>query len=299
MRTRSPLRGRTTVVTGAARGVGEAVARRLTERGARVALLGLEGDRLDRLAGDLGGRAAAWTVDVTDQQAMARTADLVRERLGPVSVVVVNAGVAAGGPLLHTDPALWRRVVEVNLVGSAVTARVFLPDLLRTRGYLLQVASLAALAPAPMMTAYCASKSGAEAFAHALRAEVRHLGVGVGVGYLSWTDTAMIRAADHSPALRELRDAMPWPASRTHPVGPAAARLVGGIERRAETVHTPPWLRAVAAARVVVPGLVARGAAREFRRRAPRFDLPDTGPLGAGGRAAVGRPASEPPATPS
>ncbi|WP_461029898.1 SDR family oxidoreductase, partial [Streptomyces sparsus] len=256
---RLPLRGRTAVVTGAARGIGEETARRLVSRGARVALLGLEEDRLRRLAEQLGdSAAAAWAVDVTDDAAMGDTAALVRDRLGPASVVVANAGVAAGGSLLATDPQVWRRVVDVNLVGSAVTARTFLPDLLSTRGYLLQIASLAGLAPAPLMTAYCASKSGVVAFAHALRAEVLHLGVDVGVACLNWTDTDMIRDADRQPVMREVRDAIPWPADRTCPVERVAERLVRGIERRSATVYVPPWLRAAKVARGLVPGAVAR-----------------------------------------
>jgi short-subunit dehydrogenase len=87
-------------------------------------------------------------------------------------------------------------VIEVNLLGSVATARAFLPALLAAEGYFLQVASLAAIAPAPLMGAYCASKAGVEAFAHALRAEVAHQGVDVGVAYLTWTDTDMVRAAD-------------------------------------------------------------------------------------------------------
>ncbi|MCZ9339810.1 SDR family NAD(P)-dependent oxidoreductase, partial [Streptomyces sp. TRM76130] len=70
------------------------------------------------------------------------------------------------------------------LVGSAVTARSFLPDLFATRGYHLQVASLASIGAAPLMSAYCASKAGVESFAQALRAEVAHRRVGVGIAYI-------------------------------------------------------------------------------------------------------------------
>lgn len=119
-----------------------------------------------------------WYADVTDHTAMARVAGEVKERFGKVDLVVANAGVASGGPFVDSDPDAWRRVVEVNLIGGAVTARAFLPVLLESRGYFLQIASLAALTPAPMMTAYCASKAGAEAFAHSLRAEVGYRGCG-------------------------------------------------------------------------------------------------------------------------
>lgn len=101
-------------------------------------------------------------------------------------------------------------MIEVNLLGSVATARAFLPALAESGGYLLQIASLAAMTPAPLMSAYCASKSGVEAFAHALRAEVAHQGVKVGVGYLSWTDTDMVRGADQDVVLRQMRSRLPW-----------------------------------------------------------------------------------------
>ncbi|GCD41227.1 SDR family oxidoreductase [Streptomyces paromomycinus] len=281
-----PLRGRTAVVTGAARGLGAHMARSLVRRGADVALLGLEEDALERVAAGLPGHAEHWPVDVTDEDAMDRAAALVERRFGPPSVVVANAGVVAGGPFLDTDPAVWRRVVEVNLIGSAVTARAFLPALLRTRGYFLQVASLAAVGPAPMLSAYCASKSGVETFAQVLRAELAHRGVGVGTAYLSWADTEMVRASDRRTAMRELRAHLPWPASKTYDAGPVADRMVRGIERRAAAVYAQPWLRAGQAVRAVLPGIVAEGSRRAFLRLAGRTDLTATGLLGAGGRAA-------------
>ncbi|KEF08920.1 MULTISPECIES: short-chain dehydrogenase/reductase [Streptomyces] len=281
-----PLLGRTAVVTGAARGLGAHMARSLVRRGADVALLGLEEDELERVAAGLPGHAAHWPVDVTDEDAMDRAAALVQRRFGPPSVVVANAGVVAGGPFLDTDPAVWRRVVEVNLIGSAVTARAFLPALLSTRGYFLQVASLAALGPAPMLSAYCASKSGVETFAQVLRAELAHRGVGVGVGYLSWADTEMVRASDRRAAMRELRAHLPWPASKTYDAAPVADRLVRGIERRSAAVYAQPWLRAGQVVRAVLPGIVTEGSRRAFLRLAGRADLTATGLLGAGGRAA-------------
>ncbi|MEU2790413.1 short-chain dehydrogenase/reductase [Streptomyces sp. NPDC007100] len=281
-----PLRGRTAVVTGAARGLGAEMARSLVRRGAGVALLGLEEDELERVAAELPGNAEYWPVDVTDEDAMDRAAALVERRFGPPSVVVANAGVVAGGPFLDTDPAVWRRVVEVNLIGSAVTARAFLPALLRTRGYFLQVASLAAIGPAPMLSAYCASKSGAETFAQVLRAELAHRGVRVGIAYLSWADTEMVRASDRQEAMRELRAHLPWPASKTYDAAPVADRLVRGVERRAATVYAQPWLRAGQAVRACLPGIVTEGSRRAFLRLAGRADLAGTGLLGAGGRAA-------------
>ncbi|MFF8608117.1 SDR family oxidoreductase [Streptomyces sp. NPDC015346] len=292
----SPLRGRTAVVTGAARGVGEQVALALARRGARVALVGHEEAGLARVAARCraaGGTAHPWPADVTDEERMRAVAREVGRRLGPASVVVANAGIAAGGPFDRTDPATWRRIVEVNLLGSAVTARVFLPALRSTRGHYLQVSSLAAIAPSPMMTAYGASKAGVEAFAYALRAEVAHLGVTVGVARLAWTDTDMIRAAEEHPVMRELRHHMAWPASRVRSLDGVGERLARGIERRRPAVNLPPWLRAVRAAAPLLPGLVARHA-RHVLPRLDDADLAPTGLLGPGGAADRARTELEP-----
>ncbi|WP_328886164.1 SDR family oxidoreductase [Streptomyces sp. NBC_00316] len=277
------LRGRIAVVTGAARGVGEAVARRLAERGARVAVLGLEEEVLAEVAASLPTASHYWHVDVTDDAAMAEVSEAVRSRLGRASVVVANAGVADSGPFTGSDPDIWRRVIEVNLVGSSITARAFLPDLLGTRGYYLQIASLASIGAAPMMSAYCASKAGVEFFAHSLRAELAPCGVGVGTAYLGWTDTDMIRGAEQHAVLRELRAHMPPPARKIYPVRQVAEALVSAVERRAPTVYVPGWLRSVQAVRALLPGLVTRLSRRELM--GSQFSA--TGLLGPGGRAAT------------
>lgn len=282
---RRPLTGRLAVVTGAARGIGAGIARELVRRGARVVLLGLEGEELARVAASLPVEAHSFEVDVTDDRAMDRVASHIRSLAGRPSVVVANAGVAEGGPFEGSDPMTWRRVVEVNLVGSAVTARAFLPDLLAMRGYFLQIASTAAFGAAPMMSAYCASKAGAESFAQSLRAELAHQGVGVGIGYLNWTGTDMIRDADQHAVLRELRSHMPSPARRVHPVETVAERMVTGIEHRSATVYAPAWLRAAQPVRPILPLLVAWLSKRELPRLAERERLEATGLLGGGGKA--------------
>ncbi|SHL96662.1 SDR family oxidoreductase [Actinacidiphila paucisporea] len=267
---RSSVQGQVVVVTGAARGVGELLARKLAARGARLALVGLEPDELKQVTASLGGDAACWTADVTDRAAMARVAAEVVTQFGRIDVVVANAGVATGGPFLESDPDAFDRVIQVNLLGSIATARAFLPALLESRGYLLQIASLAAITPAPMMAAYCASKSGVEAFAHSLRAEVGHHGVAVGVGYLSWTDTDMVRGADEDDVLRELRARLPWPANRTYPLEPAVERIAAGIARRSPHVYAQWWLRGMQSVRGALPSVIGGALGRrEMRRAAP------------------------------
>ncbi|GAA2492360.1 SDR family oxidoreductase [Streptomyces gobitricini] len=280
-----PLHGRTAVVTGAARGLGEGLALRLAERGAKVALLGREEAALARVRERLRTESFCWEVDVTDDARMAEVAAEVRERLGPPSVVVANAGVAEGGPFAESDPALWRRVIEVNLVGSAITARAHLKSLFETGGYFLQVASLASIGAAPMMSAYCASKAGVESFAHSLRAEVAHRRVGVGIAYINWTDTDMVRDVDAHAVLRELRGHMPPPARKVYPVAYVAGRLVRAVERRRPVVYVPSWLRATQLVRAAMPPVVTMLSRRELPRLAAARPFEATGLLGPGGLA--------------
>ncbi|GHE53032.1 short-chain dehydrogenase [Streptomyces longispororuber] len=280
-----PLRGRTVVVTGAARGIDAALAHELARRGARVALLGHERAGLEATAAALPGPSLVREVDVTDLDALRAAAREVRERLAPPSAVVANAGIAAGGPFLASDPEGWRRVLDVNVVGSAHTARAFLPDLLATSGYFLQIASLAAVGGAPLLSAYSVSKAGVEAFAHTLRAETAHRGVAVGIAYLNWVDTAMLGGVEEHGVLRGLRASMPPPARGSTGAGTVAARLARAVERRRTAVYVPGWLRLVQPVRAALPPVVLRVA----RRRLPRIEAAtpfrDTGPLGAGGRA--------------
>ncbi|MGP3949138.1 SDR family oxidoreductase [Streptomyces sp. 7N604] len=288
MSARRSLEGRVAVVTGAARGVGELLARQLAARGAQIALIGLEPEELSQVSDRLPTESAYWHADVTDAEAMEQVAREVLERFGRADIVVANAGVAQGGPFLDSEARSWNRVIEVNLLGSATTARAFLPALLESRGYLLQIASLAAITPAPMMTAYCASKAGVEAYAHCLRGEVGHKGVKVGVAYLSWTDTDMVRGADEDEVMRELRQRLPWPANRTYPLGPAVGRIVAGIERRSAHVYGQWWLRGMQAVRGYLPGAIGIVGQRQMRRFEPRLAATRGtrgGLVGAGGAA--------------
>ncbi|MET9735933.1 SDR family oxidoreductase [Streptomyces sp. NPDC006458] len=279
------LRGRVAVVTGAARGVGAALAAGLTEAGAQVALLGREQGRLREAAEGLSSPTLCVEIDVTDPVGLEAAASQVETRLGPADVVVANAGIAVSGPFRDTVPALWQRVIEVNLLGAANTARAFLPHLTRTRGYFLQIASTAAFGSAPMMSAYCASKAGAESFARALRCELAPEGIDVGIAYLHWTGTDMIDGIDEDPVLRALRAHQPWFARRVQTPARVAGLLTAGIVRRASDIYAPPWLRLCQPLRPVFPALVSHIARRELRHRTGPEFAAGAGVLGAGGLA--------------
>lgn len=283
----APLSGQVVVITGAARGIGAQLARELADRGAQVALLGLEPEVLAATSATIEG-SRSYPVDVCDAGALREVAARVLTDFSRVDVVVANAGIAASGPLLLADEASWDKTVEVNLFGSVRTVRAFLPALIDSSGYVLQIASLSAMAPAPFMTAYTASKAGVEAFAHALRAELQHHRVRVGVAYLAFTDTDLVRGTDAMAGLRTMRAGIKGPVGRTYPLAPAVVRLADGIARRAPHVYGQRWVRAIQYVRGAVPSIVALGtkglAAAEAEILAAGPETV-TRPAGAGGAA--------------
>ncbi len=281
-----PIGGKTVVITGAARGIGEQLALKLSARGARVALVGLEAGRLEDVAKRCGPNASWWEADVTDADRLAAVAEEVAARFSRIDAVIANAGIASGGPVLLADPASYDRVIEVNLLGSVRTARAFLPALVASRGYFLQIASAAAFVPLPMMSAYCASKAGVEAFAHSLRTEMAHHGVDVGVAYLSWTDTDMTRGGDEVTGGQ--RTKLPGPLGTMNRLEPAIDRLVAGVERRAPHVYAQRHNRVLPLIRGFDPGIIYRGGrkdAAEGERHIREAGVEATLPVGDGGRA--------------
>ena len=257
------LDGQVVLITGAARGIGAETARRLSARGARIAAVGLEPELLERVAAACPGSIAC-AADVTDRAALAGAVEDTVARLGGIDVVIANAGIGGAGMVRSVDEAAFERTLEVNLLGVWRTVRLCLPHVIERRGYVLCVASMAALAGIPGMAPYSAAKAGVDAFAGALRAEVRHLGVDVGVAYLSWIDTDLVRAADATELARVMAPSQPGLLGRRYPVGDAAEALARGVAGRSRTVCAPAWVRPLLALRGLLQPVVERGARREL-----------------------------------
>jgi NAD(P)-dependent dehydrogenase (short-subunit alcohol dehydrogenase family) len=237
---RRNLAGRKLVITGAARGIGEKVARLAAARGARVALIGLEPDRLRALADDLGPAASWHEADVRDGAALRSAIDACAKVMGGIDAVVANAGVAAYGTVRQADEASFERVLDINLNGVFRTLKYSTPHLERSRGHAMVVASAISFTPIAGLASYAASKAGVEMLALAYRQEVTHLGITVGIVHPSWIDTDLVRGAEADlPSFKELRAKLPYPGNVTTSVDRAAAAIVKGLVRRRSRVYVP------------------------------------------------------------
>jgi NAD(P)-dependent dehydrogenase (short-subunit alcohol dehydrogenase family) len=252
------LEGKTVFITGAARGIGAETARQLRAKGARLALAGLEPELLEQRAAELGGDTAWFEVDVTDGEAVEAAVAGAVERFGGIDIVVANAGVATGGPVGAIDPDDFERVIDVNLLGVWRTVRAALPHVVERRGYVLPIASLAAALHAPMMSPYCMSKAGVEAFANCLRTEVRHTGTAVGCAYFSFIDTDMVRRGMESAAGQKTKERLRGPL-KPPPVSVAGAAIIRGMEKRARFVYAPRWVVGALYLRTILQPLSERG----------------------------------------
>jgi NAD(P)-dependent dehydrogenase (short-subunit alcohol dehydrogenase family) len=248
-----PVSGSVVLVTGAARGIGAALSRRLVEQGAQVILLDVDDEPLQTLAAELGEAVLAVRADVTDLPSMEAAVAQGVERFGGIDTVVANAGIASYGSVLHVDPAAFRRVIDINVTGVFHTVRAALPHVIERRGYVLVVSSMAAFAAAPGMAAYNASKAGAEHFANALRLEVAHRGVAVGSAHMCWIDTPMVQEARKDLGTFDAMIAkLPAPLNRTTSVEACVDAFVAGIGRRSRRIYVPGWVGAIAKARSFV-----------------------------------------------
>lgn len=260
------LNGKVVLITGAARGIGAETARQLAAKGAHVSLVGLEPDRLEALARELGSGHAWFEADVTDQAAMERAVEGTVAALGGLDVVIANAGIANNGTVAVNPADAQVRTIDVNVNGVIRTITAALPAVTERQGYVLIVSSAAALSTCPGLAAYSASKIAVEHFGGALRMELAHKGVGVGVAHPCWIDTDLVRdQREELGTFEAMLKRLPWPYNVVLPVETCARALVDGIERRSRKIFIPEVLGMVEALRPLFMGpvwefLLGRGA---------------------------------------
>jgi short-subunit dehydrogenase len=239
------INGTTVLLTGATGGIGQAIAEDLSAQGAHLILTGRQGDVLDRLADELGGRALQ--VDLADAAQVTR---LIGEAVD-ADILVANAGVPASGRLDSYSAAEIDRALEVNLRAPIVLANGLAAHMIERRaGHIVFLSSLSGKVASPNTSLYNATKFGLRGFSHSLRAELRGDGVGVSVvcpGFIS--DAGMFADADVK---------LP-PGLGTRTPQQVARAVRRAIEHnKAEIDVAPGTVRAGAILAGVAPGLSAR-----------------------------------------
>ena len=245
------LDGSTVLLTGASGGIGQAIARALDERGAKLLISGRRGEQLERIAADLGGRPTALAADLT----LAADATALADRAGAVDVLVANAALPASGPIVDFTPDEIDRALDVNLRAPVQLTRALLPGMVeRGNGHVVLVSSLAGKVASVGSSLYSATKFGLRGFAAGLREDLHGTGVGVTVVFPGFVSGAGMFADSGVRLPRGVGTRSP---------DQVAAAVVRGIEDdRAEIDVAPLGMRAGA----LLSGLAPVTAARIQRR---------------------------------
>ncbi|MEV6392997.1 SDR family oxidoreductase [Nocardia xishanensis] len=190
--------GQVAVVTGAANGIGRAVAQALCDREIRVVLADIDGDAVAAAADELGPDTLAAPTDVADPHQVQRLADTTLERFGRVDLVFNNAGMGVGGPIWLVEPEDWHRLWSVNVQGVVNGMRAFVPHLIAAgRGHVVNTSSLAGVTAGPFNAPYSASKHAVVALTEALRGELDVFAPEIGATVVcpGPVDTRLLRGA--------------------------------------------------------------------------------------------------------
>jgi NAD(P)-dependent dehydrogenase (short-subunit alcohol dehydrogenase family) len=188
------LQGRHALVTGAARGIGAAIARTLAQDGARLTLLGRKRETLEALAAQLPGQHGFVVADVADERQVRAAFEQARAARGPVTILVNNAGQAESAPFAKTSLALWQRMLEVNLTGTFLCTQAALPDMLAAgSGRIVNIASTAAQKGYAYVAAYVAAKHGVLGLTRSLALELARKDITVNAVCPGYTETDILR----------------------------------------------------------------------------------------------------------
>src|SRR3954454_16328536 len=192
---RYEIPGKVVLITGSAKGIGRDVARRLAPMGARLALIDLDAEGVERAAAEVGGETEPFVADVSDRESIVTAIEAARERFGGIDVAVASAGISGTPqPATLVSDEEFERVIRINLLGVWWTLSHVMPDVIERQGYLLPIASLAAAVPTPLIAAYGASKAAVHSMGRTLRFELAPSGAKAGAAYLAEIGTDMTPA---------------------------------------------------------------------------------------------------------
>jgi short-subunit dehydrogenase len=232
------------MITGASSGIGRGLALEIAARGAHLALLARREDLLNEIVNEAGKRnvkAVAATADVRDAKAVREAADRFRTELGPIDILIANAGIGTSDHAVRLTPEHAAKVIGINVLGAVNSVAAVLPEMVeRKQGRLVAISSLAAYRGLAKSAAYCASKAALSAYFESLRIDLRHTGVGVTIIHPGFIKTALTAGREAKmPYLMELDEGV--------------KKIVGAIERE-KKIYAFPWqLATIVRASMLMP----------------------------------------------
>ena len=251
---RRSLAGQVVAITGGARGIGRATATALIQQGARVAIGDIEAPLAEQTARELGAETIGLALDVTDSVSFENFLTEVETRLGPLDVLINNAGIMPIGPFVEETDATARRMVDINLhgvlFGSKLALRRFVP---RGRGHLVNIASIAGKQGGACGATYCATKHAVVGLSDALRQELHGSGIGVSVVIPIGVNTELYSGV---PQLRGFNT--PEPSD-------VADAIVAALQTGRFEVYVPKSMNAVIRSTALVPRRVTEMIVRMLR----------------------------------
>lgn len=267
---RLQLEDRGVLVTGAAGGIGSAVARRLVALGARPVLMDLPGERLDRVAAELGDRAVPAPADVRERTQVVDAVDAAAERTGGLIGGVIGAGLVRPETLVAQSEQDARMVIDVNFYGTLWSFQAAMPHIDRLGGHALAISSIAGIAPIPLSGVYPPTKAAIANLVATVRTEAMNRPTSAGIVFLAAVDTPMNQDVKRDPrASRAMAGSFQF---LTKPLTSedVAHRIVRALQRRARTLTAPRWQ-----APAVWPETLVHATAEWFMgRTALRKELP-------------------------
>jgi len=247
------------LITGASSGIGKGVALEIAARGAHLGLLARREELLNEIVDEArakGVKAIAVAADVRDAKAVREAADRVRDELGPIDMLIANAGIGTTDHALRLTPEHAANVININVLGAINSVSAVLPEMVeRKRGRLVAISSLAAYRGLAKSAAYCASKAALSSYFESLRIDLRDSGVGVTIIYPGFIKTPLTSGrAAKMPYLMELD------------VG--VKKIVSAIEREKKSYAFPWQLATIVRAGLIMPTamydwIAARNSFRE------------------------------------
>jgi short-subunit dehydrogenase len=250
------LRDTSVLITGASRGIGAEIARQAAARGSRVGLLARNATELNRLAGELGERSVAAAVDVLDPEQVRVAVDTVSERLGPIDVVVANAGVGLYGTFLDADVDDLDRVMRTNYLGVVHVLKAVLPGMAERRhGHVVIMGSISGRIGSPFEAGYSASKFAVAGLAEAISVELAPFNIAVSLVTPGPVSTSFFEARGH-----------PYDRARPKPESPAkvAKAALDAVEHNRAEAFVSGFMHQAVIVKTLVPPVFRWGAARAF-----------------------------------